>query len=372
MAQETEKPKKLILRGYIKDMLSLSYLGDSSLYQNLVHNRLNFAWYASPSLTLYAEFRNRLITGDYVKKIPNYGQLIGYSDEYLDLSANLISSGSTIFNTAADRLYVQWSKDNWEIRAGRQRINWGVNLAWNPNDWFNAYSFFDFDYEERPGSDALRIIHYTGPASSLEVAAKMANDIDHFVGAAMWKVNRWDYDIQFLAGMVQGDMGMGAGWAGRLGNAGFKGEFSYFHKVVETAVNKNYTNMFLGAISADYSFPNSLYLNGSVMFNSEGLLHPGFGSIVFGLQPGTVRSLSPYKWSSFLQAGYQINPLLNSGLAVIGYPGSDSFFLNPSLTLSVLQNLDLDIVGQLFYGTDGQSDFGSLFRAFYLRLKWSF
>ena len=37
-----------------------------------------------------------------------------------------------------------------------------MNLVWNPNDLFNAFSFVDFDYEERPGSDALRIQKYTG------------------------------------------------------------------------------------------------------------------------------------------------------------------------------------------------------------------
>ena len=31
-----------------------------------------------------------------------------------------------------DRAWVDWSNENWEVRAGRQRINWGTNLFWNP------------------------------------------------------------------------------------------------------------------------------------------------------------------------------------------------------------------------------------------------
>ena len=265
---QDEKQKKLTMKGYLKDMASLNFYGDSLLFQNLVHNRINLAWYASSEFTVIGEFRTRLITGDFVKKVPNYSTLIDSNNDYFDLSVKA-SSSSTVLNMMADRLYVQWTKDNWEIKAGRQRINWGVNLAWNPNDWFNAYSFFDFDYEERPGSDAIRISRYTGVASSIEVAAKMADRPDKFVGASMWKFNRNNYDWQILAGYAQGDLALGTGWAGNLGNASFKGEFSYFHKATETTVNFNYNNLLLGAISVDYSFANSLYLNGSVMFNLD-------------------------------------------------------------------------------------------------------
>ena len=83
---------------------------------------------------------------------------------------------SVVFNTTIDRVFLEYNKNDWEVRVGRQRINWGINLAWNPNDVFNAYSFFDFDYEERPGSDAIRIRKYTGIASSVELAANITDD----------------------------------------------------------------------------------------------------------------------------------------------------------------------------------------------------
>ncbi len=229
--QEEEKPKKFTAKGYLKEMASISYLGDSSLFQNLIHNRLNFAWYPTAHFSAFAEFRNRLLTGDMVKEFPNYDKVVDSYNDYFDLSANLVNNQSAILNVMADRLYLQWTDNNWEIKAGRQRINWGVNLAWNPNDWFNAYSFFDFDYEERPGSDALRVVRYTGVASSVEGAVKASKDVDHFVGAGMWKINKRNYDLQFLTGMVQGDLGLGTGWAGNLKKASFKGELTYFHKV---------------------------------------------------------------------------------------------------------------------------------------------
>ena len=371
LAQE-EEPPKFTVKGYLKDMISVNHLGDSVLFQNLIHNRVNTAWYPSDHWSVFVEVRTRLISGGFVKSFPNYDKLIDTNNDYLDLSGSWMLGNSSVLNVMADRAYVQWAKDTWEVKLGRQRINWGINLVWNPNDWFNAYSYFDFDYEERPGSDAIRISRYTGVASSVEVAAKMADEVDNFVGAGLWKINKSGYDVQFLAGLAQGDLALGTGWAGNLGLAGFKGEFTYFHKAVETVYNLGYDDMVLWSISVDYSFPSSLYLNGSVLFNSGGSYDPASFFFLQSLRPGTVRTLSPYKWSSFVQTSYQFSPLLFGGLAFIGYPGGDAFFVNPSLTVSVRENLDLDLIGQLFYGENAVGDFTSLLSAGYLRIKWSF
>src|SRR5690606_18115447 len=111
---------KLTMKGYVKDMASLTWLGDSSLFQNLIHNRLNFAWYASEQLTVYTELRTRLISGDFVRKIPGYAELIDSNNDYFDLSVNAIDSRSAILTIMADRLYLQWAKNNWEVKLGRQ------------------------------------------------------------------------------------------------------------------------------------------------------------------------------------------------------------------------------------------------------------
>lgn len=374
-AAQDANEKKLTLKGYLKNMSSFNYLDANFWYEDLTHNRLNFAWFPSDHFSAHVEFRNRLFLGDFVNDIPNYGSIINSNNDYFNLSANLVDTKSAILNVMVDRVYLQWNKDDWEIKLGRQRINWGVNLAWNPNDWFNAYSFFDFDYEERPGSDAVRISKYTGVASSVEVAAKIAEDVDHFVGATMWRINKWNYDMQLLGGLVQGDLAIGAGWAGNLGNAGFKGELTYFHPLVDTQVNAGYDQLFLGALSVDYSFPSSLYLNGSVMYNSVGELNPDFKFAFTGARPGnfTVRNISPYRWSSFIQSSYQVTPLFSGGMAVIGYPGSNAFFLNPVFTFSLKQNLDLNLVGQLFFDDNPVSGaYEAVSQAAYLRLKWSF
>lgn len=400
-AQEEYKEPKFAFKGYLKNMSTFSwtpYLADTLWYDNLTHNRLNLAYYPNDDFSVFVEMRNRLFVGSSVSTISNYGELIDSNNDFFNLSYNLIDNESMVLNVMLDRFYVQWVKNDWEVKVGRQRINWGVNLAWNPNDWFNAYSFFDFDYEERPGSDALRVTYYTGVASSFEVAAKIADSADDFVTASMYKMNVSNYDIQFLGGLTQGDVSLGTGWAGNLGLASIKGELTYFIPVIETTANTNYlqnpingdyfldsngnkikqddrySSMFLGAISVDYSFANSLYLNGSVMYSSIGDYDANLFGNSIGQQYGsfTVRDLSPYPISTFVQASYQFSPLLFGGGAIMFYPGTNNFFINPMLTYSVFQNFDVDLVGQLFYGDNQNGSYDAISKSLFVRAKWSF
>ncbi len=373
-------------------------MGDTLWYDNLTHNRLNLAWYPNNEFTVYVEMRNRIFLGSSVKNLPNYGELIDNNNDFFTLSNNIVANNQVVINLMFDRLYMQWVKNNWEVKLGRQRINWGVNLAWNPNDWFNAYSFFDFDYEERPGSDAVRVTYYTGVASSVEIAAKIADSPDDFVAAGMYKTNKNKYDIQLLGGLAQGDLALGTGWAGNLELGSIKGELTYFIPVIETSANTNflsnpvngdyildgsgnrikqsdrYTTMFLGTVSMDYSFANSLYINGSVMYNSIGQYDANLFGVSLEQQFGgfTVRDLSPYPWSSFVQATYQITPLLFAGGAIMFYPGTNNFFINPLLTLSLAQNLDIDVVSQLFFGDNQNGNYDAISKSMFIRAKWSF
>lgn len=367
--QEVEKEKKWQLRGYVKDMVTLNIAADSTTLDNLIHNRLNFKWYPTDHFNVYIEVRNRIFSGDLVRTIPGYDRQVDSNNDFFDLSVQKNGGRSVLFQSMIDRAYVEWYNDKWELRAGRQRINWGVNLVWNPNDLFNVYSFFDFDYEERPGSDAVRIKRYTGFASSFELAATINDDFDKTVIAGMWKVNRWGYDFQFLGGKSREDITFGLGWAGNIKNAGFKGEATWF---------KPYTNnldaeALLASISVDYSFANSLYLNGSVLYNSAGSDNQFLSSTGFGNSGQlTVRNLSPFQYSTFFQASYNFHPLINGGLATIYYPGErNALFLNPNFTFSLRPNLDLNLIGQIYFD-ELFGVYKPLARLAYLRVKWSF
>lgn len=209
-----EKQKFLTLNGYISTMQSVTFdsLSGPFINDNLIHNRLNLKGYVNENITFAAEFRNRLFTGDMVRYVPSFSEMIGNDQGWADLSWNILNEQSFLLNTTIDRLWVDFNYGKFQARAGRQRINWGQALVWNPNDIFNAYSFFDFDYIERPGSDAVRLQYYPTYSSALELAVK-ADHNDNISAAALYRFNKRGYDIQFIAGYVESqDLMAGAGW----------------------------------------------------------------------------------------------------------------------------------------------------------------
>lgn len=356
--------------GYLKNMVTLNVTNDSVTVDNLVHNRLNFSWFYNETITIYLEVRNRVFAGDLVRTVPGYDDAVDLNNDYVDLSVQSPGGKSWLLQSMIDRAFLEWYTGDWEVRIGRQRINWGMNLVWNPNDLFNAYSFFDFDYEERPGSDAIRIKRYTGFASSVEVAGNIHDDFDEVVLSGMWKMNTGGYDLQFLAGKAREDLTLGLGWAGNLKDAGFKGEVTWFYPYTN---RDRLSPTLLASISLDYSFENSLYLQGSVLFNSRGSDEQFLDGLSFSNTGQlTARDLSPFEYSTLLQINYAFHPLVSGGLSTIYYPGRrNALFLNPGFTFSVKPNIDFDLIGQVYFDKLA-GEYQALARLIYTRIKWSF
>ncbi|MER2996695.1 hypothetical protein [Pontibacter populi] len=370
------KPRKAILqnlqlKGYVKQLQTFILVRglDSLLTENLLHNRLNFNYTIDTSLHVMAEVRTRIFYGDLLRQVPIYPQLIDSGNDVWDLSAMPVKSRSLLVHTMLDRAYLEYTKNQLEVRLGRQRINWGLNLVWNPNDIFNAYSYLDFDYEERPGSDAVRVRYFSGFAGGAEFAARLTTDPEKRTIAGLYKFNRSEYDIQFLGGVVGREAVLGLGWAGSIQDAGFKGEFTYFHPYRDPL---DASGQLLASVSADYSFASSLYLHGSVLYNSKGEKNPQT-LLLQAFQPGrlSVKELSPYRYNVFGQVSYTFHPLLTGRLATIYFPEDQAFFLNPVLTYSAFPNLDLDAIGQLFMDSE-QGEFKATTKVIYARVKWSF
>jgi len=369
LGQEEDDPT-WELTGYISDMMSMDWSQDTLGVDNLLHNRLNFKWFPNNHFNLYIDARSRVFLGKSVKTIPQFREAVDLQNDYLDLSIQFPDNGNWMFHTMLDRAYIEWYKDDWEIRLGRQRINWGVDLVWNPNDLFNAFSFFDFDYIERPGSDALRIKKYIGHASSLEFAINAVDDLEDLVVANMYRWNKRNYDFQLVSGKAKKDLVLGFAWAGNIKQAGFKGEATFFYpykdRLIENAV-------LVGVVSGDYVFRSSLYLHAGVLYNSNGSNEMANGILQFSTSiVPTARNLSPFPWSIFLQSTYQFHPLITGGIANIYFPGKrNAIFINPSISYSVGENLDVSFIAQ-FYFDNLVNTYKAYGKLIYLRAKWSF
>ena len=349
-AQQQKKERKWSLDGYISFMNTNMFdtLSKPWMIDNQLHNRLNFQWFPNDKFTFVAQLRNRFIYGNSVLKIPGYAKMIETETGWFNLNKNVISEDNFLLNMTLDRIYLKYSVKNWDIQLGRQRINWGRTLVWNPNDIFNTYSYFDFDYVEKPGSDALRMQYYTGAASSLELAAAVNHD-KRATLAAKWLFNKWNYDFQLIAGeMEQRDWVAGLGWAGAIKNIAFRGEGSYFIPIDASDTTREAG--FSGTLSLDYTFSNTLSLTAQVLYMQITKDNPVTNFATFYTANLNAKYLSFTDWNIFGSVQYPITPLFTMTFAGMYYPRIDGFFLNPSLDYSLTQNLTFSFIYQFFKG----------------------
>jgi hypothetical protein len=367
---EATKPKKLAATGYLKDLQGIQIIGTSEPWEltNLVHNRFDIHWYPDSAWKLHLGIRNRLYYGD-SSAISLIGRSLNDGGQQLvNLSKTITRGPSYLLNTTIDRASVDYTKGKWEVTLGRQRINWGMNLVWNPNDIFNAYSYFDFDYEERPGSDALRIQYYINSTNSAEIAYKPGSKPGESTAAGLYRFTKGSYDFQALAGVMQSDYVVGGGWSGVIGQAGFNGELTAFLPRKDFQHSQTVVS---ASIGINYTFSNSLYLHGAYLLNSAGTVSGDSMAANLILNSVSAKSLSPSRHSIFGECAYQFTPLIRGDFAAILDPSDGSVFAGPFVTISLTNNLELLGGGQLFFGSKN-SLYGEYGKAIYLRLKWSF
>jgi hypothetical protein len=241
-----------------------------------------------------------------------------------------------------------------------------MNLVWNPNDIFNSYSFLDFDYEERPGMDGVSLIFYpsaTSPVTAVYMAGDSAADMR---GAALGRANLLGYDLQVLAGYVDNDVCAGAGWSGQIVRAAFRGECTYFHPARDHGLKT-----VVGSASADYTFPHDIYCQGSFIYNSAGIAgrHGDYAGL--DIPGSTAKRLSPCRWTLFAELSAQVTPLFRIDCPGIINPGDGSGMVGPSCTMSLTEEIDVDFVGQVFFG-GSRTVYGGMGKTVNGRLRWSF
>lgn len=355
--------------GYVKYMNTNSFTTLDSIYtDNLFHNRLNLKYNPNSNWSVIVEVRNRLFYGESVKYQPAFSDNINTDNGIIDLSFNIIDAGSMILNSTIDRAYVEYNKNKWNVRIGRQRVNWGINLAWNPNDLFNAYNFTDFDYSERPGTDGIRIQYYNKPMAKFELAYKPGKNLDQTILSALYKFNKKSYDIQFLASNYNTDLAAGLGWAGNLWTTGFKGEATYFHP--KQSINDT-IGVLATSISLDYTFKNGTYLNIAGLYNGSAKSNTMLNLFNSPTEVLSAKNLLPSEFTAFVQVSKSISPIFGGGISVMYLPTISGLFINPSLNYSIAENWGLDAIGQFLFAKK-TTQFSNLSNAVFLRLRWSF
>lgn len=335
---------------------------------NLFHNRLNFKAGYGSHVNASLEVRNRLLFGETVKYFPGYSQMIGQDRGWADFSWNLASDTSFILNTSIDRVFIDLNFGKFQATIGRQRINWGMNYVWNPNDIFNAYSFFDFDYVERPGSDAIRLQYYFTPSAHLELAGKI-NSLNQASYAGLFRFSLAGYDFQVLGGVMDElELVAGGGFSGYIGPVSLNGEVTYLHPR-KSVSSPGPVTIAGGGIS--YLTPVKLNIQVEYLYN-QAAGQSGLTSFTdFYYRNLSVRDLSFARHTLFANLSYPLTPLLNMGLAAMYFPKPDGIFAGPSMDLSLRDDLDLSFILQ-YFKVELQDQVIQKATLGFLRFRWSF
>ena len=357
------------IRGYVKYLPSARFSPnlDKINFDQLLHNRINIDWDFNSNFKFHGAVRTRVFQGYNVENIPFYEDFITIENGFINASQLIFKENSWMMHTMSDRFFLEYSYEKWQIRLGRQRINWGVNMVSNPNDLFNTYSFFDFDYEERPGTDAIRIQHFISPLSRFEIAYSPGMSSRESVAAAMYAFNKKNYDIQLITGYFHHRIALGGAWAGSIKNTGFKGEITFFNDL-EKPNSSNAFN-FTASVSADHRFQNGGFFVAEYLYSQQ-----RFGqnaNLLLLTQPFRADKLSFTDHSVFMNYTHPVSPILSLGMASFYYPSENGAFFSPNINYNLAQNFDLMVLSQIFVGGKNSmlSQAGYLFAS---ALKWNF
>jgi hypothetical protein len=195
------------------------------------------------------------------------------------------------------------------------------------------------------------------------VKADKDNDI---TAAALYRFNKWGYDIQFLAGYVNGtDYVAGTGWSGAIGSISFRGETSWFQPVKGFSDS---TGRGLFTIGFDKVFKDNSMAQIQVMYCNNPLKLSDFNSFYSGNLSS--KDLAFSRFSAFGQFSIPANPLLNITLSAMWFPDLKGYFAGPSFDYSLAENLDVSLIWQHFDSKMG--GVRTRINIGFLRLKYSF
>lgn len=177
-----------------------------------------------------------------------------------------------------------------------------------------------------------------------------------------------------IGGLLNGeDVAAGAGWSGHIAGAGFRGEFTYFHPVDRFA---DTSGIAIASVGADYTFPNTLFLQAEILYNGAEIPVRGFEQYYY--MPLSVKTLSFTDWSFMLGVTYPVTPLFQAGTHLMFFPSMDGWFAGPTLNYSLGDNLRFSFAMQHFAGRfdvpapGGMQELKKQLTMAYLRFKYSF
>lgn len=357
------------LTGYFKEMPSLSFEDKMNTIAPLqiAHLRIQASLTLKKGYIFKTAGRARFFSGSGMETPDLWAKQLSHDNGLADFAAARALGKKSLGHLHLDRLYLNKTAGKWEFTFGRQRINWGIHTLLNPNDIFNAGNFLDIDYEEKPGSDALRVQYAPKPMTTVEAAWKTGEQGREHTAALLLRTNTSGWDIQGLAGLMYKDIVMGFGWAGNTGNASFKGECAWFHPI-DSAITSQ--DQFSWVSGLDFTLAHGWFVSASYLFQTSGSNHAGLNPA--SPQPLIyAKKLLPYRHTILVSANKGLNSPWSAGTNILYAPGGNhDLLIFPNFQLMTGNSTDLSFFAQILFGK--RERFKSQSNQFFCRFRYSF
>jgi hypothetical protein len=129
--------------------------------------------------------------------------------------------------------------------------------------------------------------------------------------------------------------------------------------------------VFLASVAYDYTFRNSLFIQFEGFYNSNST--NSLKILVHQFNSSLLDAKNPFLngVSLFYNIAYPLSPLVSLSFATIYNPSNRIYFLLPTVTWSLLNNLDLSVISQTFHTYDPSLPDQSQ-TSLFARLKYAF
>lgn len=347
--------------GYLKTLIISGQTFFEEQYYLVLHRlRTQFTLRPSTSLEILAALDNQVQWGDYLRT-DQYALVRQFEmSDYIDMTRDIVDNENANWRFEPYRLYMRYYGSKVEFAVGRQRIAWGSGRIWNPTDLFNPTSPLNIEFAEKRGADSALILLRPGGEWTIEFAAAIGTDSSDTRYAVRTGTTLGSYDINLMGGRFRENEVVGFDFSGYLGDSGFRGEFTYTWEE-----DRNFAR---GVLSFENTFKHGLTLLVEYLYNGGNLGSLDFGSIADLATYDSITTVNRHFLA--LQLGKQLYPLLNvQALSIIDLE-EGSYFLSPFVGYSLLQNVDLLLGAQFFFGDSGE--FALYHNAAFVSLEWYF
>lgn len=325
---------------------------------------------------------------------------------YRALGANwdVVQEDRALANSSFDRFNVKAAFAWGDVTVGRQAITFGKTYFWNPLDVFFPFGSNQFDRDYKPGVDAVKVdvpfglfsgmtvVGAGGPRIRIASSSENGNDprdASWYGSALMGRIfankSGWDFSIE--GGKVYGGYQAGVAAVGDVGPVQLRGEIAQFLALPSDPLpaplkGDLVTDAFLAVFGAGHRFENSLSLDFEYFYNGAGDPN-NLNAALVRTQYGA--SLQMSRHLTGLTVRYDLTPLVVGQLAIINSLSDGSTELQPLVTISLTNEMDL-ILGTMFnFGpppkkttvagatsVDVQSEFGTAPDMFFFEWKFYF